>query len=398
MNKKKSIGIVTIHNPQNNYGGALQCYALYEYLRYKGYVVEVIDILRPNHADYLPSVDFRPIRSKISFTNYVKGRLIELLGKRRTTGWDSSEGLNETAKRRFNEFNSMIKLSKQFNFIPDLYAHPPKYDIYIAGSDQLWNPTQNYSLEPYFLTFVKSRKAIKMSYGTSIGITDLSRNEKRRFAKWLSTFDHISVREAQAKRLLESFVDNQIERVPDPTFLLDAELWQKMAHSPADNNYILVFSLGKRKYILDKAVEIAAEWGYKVKVIDQKFSHKDNIDKSIEIVDNAGPLEFVGLIKDASLVLTDSFHCTVFSLITNTRNFYSYLDPSDDRGSRVEDLLDTFNLRDRILHSMNEIPNADKLKGIEIDHEDVTEAMKREQAIGRLYIKKSLEDENHSKN
>jgi len=389
----KSIGIITIHNPQNNYGGALQSFALYEYLRRAGYNVEVIDLLRPNHYDYIKSARFQPMRNPISKADYIKGWLLEIMGYRRSFHWDSTRGLNATAMQRFSAFNNQVKLSDTYNYIPDLYRNPPKYDVYIAGSDQLWNPTQCYSLEPYFLTFVKNKNAIKMSYGTSIGITDLSSDEKTKFRKWLSTFDYISIREAQAKKLLEPLVSKPVERVPDPTFLLEQKLWQKMANEPDNKNYILIFSLGKRKILLDKAIEIANQWCCKVKIIDQTFPSDVEIPPIVEIVDDAGPLEFIGLIKDARLVLTDSFHCTVFSLISATRNFYSYLDISDNRRSRIEDLLEIFRLSDRLIHSMEEIPDNETLRSIVINHNKVTEIIKKEQSIGSSFLIKALDNE-----
>lgn len=386
----KSIGIITIHCSQNNYGGALQCFGLYEYLRGIGHYVEVIDLLRPNHKDFVYSYRFPMMQQHVGLRTRMTGWLKHVLGVRRPLNRPFKPDWNETAGKRFDEFNSQIKLSRQFNYIPDLYSNPPVYDVYLSGSDQLWNPTQWYSLEPYFLTFVNNRKAVKASYGTSVGLSDLRQSEKETFGKWLNSYDIISVRERQAQMMLTPYVGKEIEQVPDPTFLLDRHLWTDMAVYPSsDEDYILVFSLGRRTEMLDKAIELAGEIGCKVKVIDQKFP-TSSPNPSIEIVATAGPLEFIGLIKQARLVLTDSFHCTVFSLITNTRNFYTYLSSGDNRGSRVIDLLHIYCLDNHIVNSMDSIPSANELQNIVLDHIAINKVMEKEQFKGRHFLDKVL--------
>lgn len=130
------------------------------------------------------------------------------------------------SKCKFDEFNKGLNLSRPYWGIDELYATPPCYDIYMTGSDQVWNPTQPYCLEPYFLTFVPKGKK-KISYASSIGVTELLENEKQDFRRWLSSYDAISVREHQAKELLASFIEKPVVQVADPTFLLDSGFWKK---------------------------------------------------------------------------------------------------------------------------------------------------------------------------
>lgn len=106
---------------------------------------------------------------------------------------------NTISESKFQDFNSQIRLSKPYRGIDELYRNPPEYDVYITGSDQVWNPTQNYCLEPYFLTFVKNKNARKISYASSIGIDQLLPKEKKDFKRWLSSYNSISVREKPHK-------------------------------------------------------------------------------------------------------------------------------------------------------------------------------------------------------
>lgn len=385
----KSVGIITIHNCQNNYGGALQCFALYRYLQIQGYSVEVIDLHRPNNADYVDSVRFRNMRSHIGIRGLAKGWIKELLGIRRLRNPVFHSNWNPRAGERFTAFNSLVKMSAPYCYIPDLYRNPPQYDIYITGSDQLWNPDQPYCLEPYFLTFVKNKKTIKLSYGTSIGLSEISQKEKAIFRNWLSSYDVISVREHQASRMLEEITHQTIHRVPDPTFLLDPEEWLQMAIAPQiKQGYVLIFNLGQNAQIIQTGIRIAQELNLKLKVIDQNYSFPKN--PNVEVVADAGPLEFIGLIRDARLVLTNSFHCTVFSIITGTYNFYTYIAPDSNRGSRIEDLLDTFQLSDHIIHSMDAIPSAQQLSELKLDSRQTSAIMKKEQQIGCEFLKNAM--------
>ena len=388
----KSIGITTIHNCQNNYGGALQCFALYEYLRSIGYNVEVIDLRTSADKDFRFSVRYPNMRMHISTINYMIGCIKEILGIRRFRKAKRYYlPLNPTACERFNDFNAKIKLSRPYFYIPDLYKNPPRYDIYITGSDQLWNPTQPYCLEPYFLTYVKDNNALKISYGTSIGITDITDREKKLFKRWLASYDAISVREEQARKMLQELTGQTIYRVPDPTFLLEPDKWLNLSVSPADKDYILIFNLGQNKHIIQIGIKIAQDTGRKVKVIDQNYSFPEH--PLVEVVADAGPLEFIGLIRNAWLVLTNSFHCTVFSIITGTRNFYTYIakePPMVSRGSRIVDLLARYDLSNHIVYSLESIPSSSELNHITIDTVRTSHIIGIERNNGRDYIKMVL--------
>ena len=385
----KSIGIITIQNSQNNYGGVLQCFALYEYLRQLGYNCEVIDLHRPNQADFIDSTKFCPMRHSYSWKAKIKGRIYEILGIRRLHNPNFRPTWNAEAGKKFDSFNAQVRLSVPYTYIPDLYKKPPQYDIYISGSDQLWNPEQPYCLEPYFLTFVKNKKALKISYATSIGLIELQDNEKDKFYKWLSSYDAISVREPIACKMLKEITQREIERVPDPTILLSPDTWINMATAPiVPLPYILVFSLFKEKSLLQKAIELAQETNMKVVIIDQNYSYSPH--DSITVVDNAGPCDFIGLIRQAALVLTDSFHCTVFAIITGTRNFYTYIAPNNQRGSRIIDLLKVYNLTDHLLSNVTDIISYKSIENIKIDTQQTCFIMQQEQTIGRLFLDKAI--------
>lgn len=373
------IGIITIHNSPN-YGACLQSYALYKYINMNGGDVEVIDLHRPiEFDDYIPSAKYVRCRKPIMTW---KMRIKRMLGLYKVNV--DANKYSPFALKKFENFNSEISLSKPYRSIDELYANPPKYDLYITGSDQVWNPTQNYCLEPYFLTFVAEGQGKKISYASSIGINDLTIKEKSLFKKWLSSYDAISIREKQGKVLLQSFINRDIKQVPDPTFLLSMDFWREMAIRPQFNEkYILLFTLRFSPILLKYCLELSKESNLKLIVLSQIQPDVEG-DSYIAIKD-AGPKEFIGYIKYAEMVITDSFHCTVFSIILGTSNFYTYISPYNKRGSRIIDLLESFSLLDHLLPVSLDETYA-KLMQKEIKHDDVNRIIINNNIAARKYL------------
>lgn len=373
------IGIITIHNSPN-YGACLQSYALYKYINMNGGDVEIIDLHRPiEFDDYIPSAKYVRCRKPIMTW---KMRIKRMLGLYKVNV--DANKYSPFALKKFENFNSEISLSKPYRSIDELYANPPKYDLYITGSDQVWNPTQNYCLEPYFLTFVAEGQGKKISYASSIGINDLTIKEKSLFKKWLSSYDAISIREKQGKVLLQSFINRDIKQVPDPTFLLSIDFWREMAIRPQFNEkYILLFTLRFSPILLKYCLELSKESNLRLIVLSQIQPDVEG-DSYIAIKD-AGPKEFIGYIKYAEMVITDSFHCTVFSIILGTSNFYTYISPYNKRGSRIIDLLESFSLLDHLLPVSLDETYA-KLMQKEIKHEDVNRIIINNNIAARKYL------------
>lgn len=383
----KSVGIITIHNSPN-YGACLQSFALYEFIRRQGYDVSVIDLHRPYHSDYKLSTKYRPYEHRFETLKqkcrrYIKTALHSALSIVRRTGENAiiPPPLNELTP--FDEFNSRIVLSRPYLGIDELYAEPPVYDTYITGSDQVWNPTQAYCIEPYFLTFVRSGR--KISYASSIGIKELTRKEKRNFAKWLRTYDALSVREQSAQEFLSGISGMSIEQVADPTFLLDSEYWKELSVVPSESGYIMLFMLSYDRSLLEYGLKIASQSGKKLVSIasDQPYDDRCIQEKDVS------PEEWLGYIGKADMVLTDSFHCTVFAILLGTSNFFTYIAPWNIRGSRIEDLLASVNLSDHLL-AKGLTENFSELSERAIDHAQVKAIVEMERNRSRSFLLKNL--------
>ena len=314
----KRIGIATIHK-SSNFGGSLQAYALYKYLESQGHNVEIIDLLRPVHERFVYDRRYKPYRnSRFSLKNRLREAIKKVLGYKDDRGYAS-----EISKQHFNDFFKNIKYSKEYRKVRYIYKDAPQYDIYISGSDQLWSPMHPFCIEPFFLTFAP-KGSKKISYATSIGVTELTDREKVDFKRWLESYEAISVREAEGKLLLDSFIkDKNIEVVADPTFLLDINDWKNLAITPSiKESYILLFSLSNNKPLVDFAIKMSKESGKKLVILKGPTLDANSSDY---ILDNSiGPREFLGYFDNADMIITDSFHGSVFSMLMGAKNFFSY--------------------------------------------------------------------------
>lgn len=388
----KKVLIITVQKAPN-FGACLQNYALWKYIEQQGFDCKVIDLLRPYHKDFIYTKGFDSLNKyertwfqniKIEYIRPFKRYLKKLLSTRASKGNDSlnKRVLSESEILLFEKFNNNISYTKTYKSIGELYKNPPQADIYITGSDQLWNPTQPYSLEPYFLTFVNNGGK-RYSYATSIGLSVLSEHTKRLFSKWLIGYDMISVREAEAVHIMKSLTNNNIVRCCDPTFLFPRKFWLQMAADRIiKEKYIFVFSLDYDRRLLEYAASIQNT--NKCKIISyQAFYKKTDTNKcNLEMIDNVGPIEWLSLINHAELVLTNSFHGSVFSLFLHTPFRVAI---SNNRGSRIVSLLKDVDLECLLL---TEKTDNQCIPEIDFDKSDLR--IKNMSDFGKNYLNKIL--------
>ena len=295
------IGIITI-NDNNNYGNRLQNYAVQTFLKKQN--VDSITIKNQTLTNNKKKVI-------LGFCKYIYIRIFRT--KRKSLRLD-----------KFKEFNKNIRFSK--NTIIPYTNISKKYDYFIAGSDQIWNPTFGRLTDVDLLAFVKPEKRI--AFSASFGISELPEQYKERVKKELKKFKAISVRENKGKEIIEKLTRRKdVEVLVDPTMLLSADDWDKVVKKPEQlktNKYILNYFLGNLSETRQKEIErIAKDNGYKI---------INMMDKEGEFY-QTGPSEFLYLEKNASLICTDSFHSCVFAILYN-RPFVVF--DREDRFSKDE--------------------------------------------------------------
>ena len=321
--------------------------------------------------------------------NYALTKVLEKLNLDVYTVWNKNneKKLKETIKtklffiKKYNRFRVFYNFSKKnMKEISLKDVQKNKIDKIIVGSDQVWNP--KYYEEDNNLLYIPLSGQTVISYAASMGAKELPEKYHEIYKKVLSQYDAISVREDAAKNEIEKITGrNDIRVLIDPTLLLTEEEWKKIEKKPKkfDNNkkYILNYFLGDISKEEKKSIEAFV---------------KENNCEIINILDEndkfyqSGPEEFLYLINHSYLVCTDSFHSCVFSFIFN-KPFVVFKRKgcSDYMYSRIETLLQKFNLRNR------EFSGQIDKKVIDVDYNEAYNILKEEQEKSNEFLKKALE-------
>lgn len=326
---KKRIGVITFHN-YDNYGAILQSYGLQKKLREMGTHPEIIDY----SCEYI-SNPFRLVNLKEKgLFNYIYGAIGHICYIPR--------------RRKCNNFRKLMKYSSPVSK-KDMRPVSGKYDMYIAGSDQVWDYKLTNFDKTYFLDFPAKGKK-KCSYAASIGEHIPPEQFRADYSRLLGDFDEILVREDYGADIVEELTGKRPEVVCDPTLLLTAEEWSKLLKEPrkSKKKYILVYQLGINPEIVAFARRLKKATGCRIVYIP--FPLVGLLKCRCELT--VGPAEWMGLFKNAEYVISDSFHGIVFSLLFN-RKFFAKAD-GHHKNRRVEQLLKMVNLTERTMNDVSD--------------------------------------------
>jgi len=364
------ISLITTQNV-NNYGAILQAFALQKILSRYG-DVEVI-----NYDNRHIGISFDLIRFKPT----VHG----LLGM----GKDIFRIVPRyKVIKKFKAFiQKNMLLTKSFSSEELLSGELEHYDLYVAGSDQIWNPvciSKDNVIDPiYFLSFAP-KESRKISYASSIGGYKFSANEEAQVTGLLEDFNAISVREKDTQILLNDFLNKDVEHVLDPTLLLSKKEWLEAfsieVKGGEKEGYILLYTVPKIPLIRDTVDYFAKKTGLKVVTLDQGLSAGAKVDLHIR---DAGPIDFLELFANAAFVITDSFHGTCFSI--NLEKPFAVL-ALGNHSNRIESLLTLIGLEGHLIKSAADF---DKVN-LEESFSTATANLTRERKRSLGFIEKGL--------
>lgn len=302
----------------NNYGAALQGYALYKLLQEQGIAPQIIRYEGGKFQDSF--LKYRIIRTK----KYVRSRIRKLLLNRKVSrNLPFFHKYAVKINRREQLFLSFQKEEMQFYnhrrmIWYELKKSAPKADYYICGSDQIWNPyfKNGYNDPGYFLAFAPAG-SVKIAYGPSFGCDDLPEKAQKDLAELLKDFKAISVRETAGVEIVRRYGHRKAEHVLDPTLLRMDYQWREISRRPEGlpEQYILCYRFADSEQTKAMIDRISHKTG--LPVVSLPLSAVA-LNDDYPAVFEAGPREFIGLIDHASLVCTDSFHATVFSILMKT--------------------------------------------------------------------------------
>lgn len=363
------IGILTFHRAEN-FGAALQVYALSEFLKSIGHNPQIVDYRCPAIEH-----QYDVLSPYILFSRKNIFNAISLYFKRIRQA--NSRYLK---KKVFKDFRyKFLNISKPYNdIIEDL-----GYDAYIAGSDQIWNPGitggfNNY----YFLNFPMNPNVKRISYAASSEKVNsyMLSNFKDQVSSCLNKFDAISVREETFMNELQKYTTKPISTCLDPTFLVSSNKYRELATLPQMRNYILVYHLFSSETSYQLAKKISDITGKQIVEVFATGITKYGNTNHIKI-DTFDPCMLLGLIINADTIITTSFHGLALSLIFRKDIWVMNIGAN----SRLINLLKIFGLENRLLNDV-ESYNAKDI----IDYDQIYRIIDKKIASSKEFILNAL--------
>lgn len=346
------IALVTKYSAYN-FGAMLQTYALQKTINRLDVECYVVDADRQRRPSMEPWRTPGQVVNNLFFLRYKK----EL-----TRGYE-----------RFDEFIKSYSLTDHYPNYDALCLNPPVADVYLTGSDQVWNPLK--INDSYFLRFAPE-EAVRASYAASMGISHVPEGCKRLFSEYVEAMDYISVRESEAKDMISNLTGRNAEVHVDPVLLLEKDEWHELAVKPeVSTHYILCYILYRPKWLNSWLKQLHKVTGKQIVVISSSAYRNVYHNKMVR---DAGPKEMLGWIQNADFVISSSFHGVALS-IANHKPFYAVLNPSAP--ARISNLLRTFNLSNRIIEESSALDLKD------IDFENVEKIRITEQKKSIDYLK-----------
>jgi len=369
------IGILTFHFA-DNYGAVLQAYALQTYIEALGHDVSIINY-RPLYMTNGGCL--RLPRSKRDVYANATVLFIKIARLRAAL----------TGKKRdmaFAAFRSKhLKIGElEYTTLSQLRAEPPNCDAYICGSDQIWNPPARAGVDAaYYLDF-GAKTCRRISYAASFGAAVLDEDYKQDIGRLLRRLDAVSVREESGVKLAESMAGQHALWVPDPALLLND--YASVMSEPEDKDYVFSYCLCGNDYIKDVQEFVAKSLRSRVLL---PYSPQQRWASNGTVV-HLGPSEWLGCIKCARAVVTNSFHGTVFSILF-CKPFITVPLSGRKQGlnERFTSLLTRLGLSSRLLSSAKET-HIQQLMKTQIDWEDVHRRLRIWQNEARDYLVHAL--------
>lgn len=329
------IGIVT-QPLATNYGGILQNYALQQVLKKLGHEVWTIDYNRFNWLDWADNA-WRVLAHKMLGHDAKFAPAPEVRRQK------------EAPLRKFvhDHISLTVPRTKKFSSrILDKYS----FDAVVVGSDQVWRPIYNYDVADCFLKFAGPRSMLKVAYAASFGTAawELSDKQTAECARLVKSFKGVSVRELSGINLCKEHLDMDAVNVLDPTLLLQADDYMTLCRNiPKQEPFVFAYILDKTEEKMNIIKSFAKSKGlpYFIKSADSHVKPED----SVEL--------WLSYFRDASYVITDSFHGTVFSIIFNKE--FVVLGNEQRGNSRFESLLNIFGLEGRMISRLNQTKSGD---------------------------------------
>ena len=360
------IGILTYHRA-DNYGAILQAYALQKTISMMGHECKLVDYRCKGIEDQYRCLKLRFNKSMFKVVKYNINQLI-----------------HKKKHIQFEQFrNSHLVISNPYT-LGTIKDANKEYDLFIVGSDQVWNMECNRGDHTYFLDFVNDSKK-KNSYAASFGKSKIPDNMIDVYHNLLSGYNFMSVREQSGQMLVKKIIRRECELVLDPVFLLSKEQWSEMIR-PIQEKYILLYQVYNSASLFGFAKKLSEEKKCRIISISQGLKAAFFHAKGTTRKSNVGPVEFLSLIRNAEYVVTNSFHGTAFSIIFNKLFFTEPVIGKYDVNSRFENLFNMFDIYNRsIVNEENDYTDES------IDYQTINKLLNDKRTQSFCYLRRVCE-------
>lgn len=364
------IAVITLHRVFN-YGSILQAYATQKILEEIGHDVEIIDYITEQRT--LRRLIFNIPNSKKSLFSkvvYIPLKIFSIIIKKLVFGRFMHKNLNLTKKKYIS--------------YTDLQRSIPEADIYITGSDQVWNSEYNEGIDKgFFLEFVPS-KYKRIAYSSSFGKEKLDDCEYNETKNFIHKYANISVREDTALEILNELGYSNATCVLDPTLQMEKEEWIKLAkRRVVKEKYLLLMLLyNEDNSGTEYAQIIAKQKGLKIVKLSWEYKKPKGVDI---LKTHKSPEEFLSLFLYADYIVTNSFHGLAYSINFN-KDFI--IIPRNEFNTRIESMLRLTNLQSRML--VNGF--SQRVIDMKIDYVKINSILEEERKKGVKYLKKATFD------
>lgn len=347
--RSKKVGLVSVSI--HNYGSLLQTYAMQQALDKLGVDNEIIlfksDPIKQFYRVFnIPFLSMklklyrRKIISKLRYPQIYEGTLVR--------------------DRSFMDFKkNYCRFTQKTTSRDELNKMGQDYRAVVLGSDQVWNPA-NLEMDFYTLNFVPEAKT-KIAYAPSFGVSKIPEKQIAATANYLNRIQYISVREVAGAKIVKDLIGRVVPVVCDPTALLTCKDWNKIRSDRKyiEDKYIFCYFLGSNPEHRIFAEKVKKQTGYKIVALQHldEFVKYDLHFGDITPYD-VGPQDFINLLSNAEIVLTDSFHGTMFSIYYHKKffTFSRYLESKKaSTNSRIISILSLMELTDRKLNGTEDI-------------------------------------------
>ncbi len=379
-----TIGLCLALKTETNYGAILQAYATQQIVEEFGFCTEIID--------YTSKGDKGIIKSPEYYLSRIINRIRGNRHKKRTETLDEVHKQNREMRiRKADEFrNARLHSIVHIQGYDALVGHSKQYKAVVVGSDQLWPPTVVFTCFRT-LRFVPAGVR-RISYATSMGADSYPWYTKRLAAQFLSKIDYLSVREEQAKKIINDVCDRDAKVVLDPTYLISKDDWKLLIpnESVTNNGYVLLYFLGDNPEMKRLAKLYARKRGLRVVSIMSSESNVDDGPYADEILTGQSPEQFLNLVRNAECVFTDSFHGFAFSVINEKQVYITYRvrKGTYSRNSRIDNIVQKFGMEDRLIKDPSSI---EELDDSETDYNSVNEKLRALREDSLAFLKSALD-------